>query len=78
MDTLDLGKIPEESITKVKVALKANAPKAMSVYSILQATTIKQKSLERILIYLEMTNLVERVTTTSGLFWRWRGNDNGN
>ena len=78
MEKLNLGRIPTESITKMRVALKTSAPKAMSIFALIAATTIKQTSVERILKYLIMLNEVEEVQTTSGVFWRWRGNNHGN
>ncbi len=66
-----MGRVPKISIKKVEVALKANFPKAMSLYSIILATTIKQNSAKRILNYLVELEKVEVIDTTRGKFYRW-------
>lgn len=77
MDRLDLGAIPPESIQRVRLAVRKVAPKAVSVRKIREEATIRLESLDKILRYLELLNVVERVETTSGDFWRWRGNSDG-
>lgn len=72
MKKLKLGRIPTESITKTRVALKAVYPKAMSVNAIIQAIMIKQTTVIRILQYLELLGDVEKIDTTAGVFWKWR------
>lgn len=75
MDRLDLGRIPPESIAKVRKII-ADSRVAVSKDHIRTRATIKSSSLDKILLYLEFLNKVERVRTTSGDFWIWR-NGNG-
>lgn len=73
MDKIDLGRIPSESVSKVRAALKAASPKMMSLYQIRMATTIQDTSSLKILRYLELLGQVEKLQSTgSETFWRWR------
>ena len=72
MDTLDLGRIPQRSLTKVRAVVKRSKV-ALSKSNIRDKTMIPSPSVDKILKYYIIKGDIRKLETSGGVFYEFAG-----